>query len=114
MEDQNVKTANTMLGFEASPKNLGKKARFPSKLNTSKVKLDVGCGSEPTGDVNVDFFVRGWNTQERDQKRGEFIDPKMTPNYVVADAEHLPFKGGVFAVAFSSHVIEHVHNPFLM
>jgi ubiquinone/menaquinone biosynthesis C-methylase UbiE len=60
------------------------------------------------------FFVRGWNSQEGDQKSGEFLNPKMISNFVVADAEHLPFKDSVFAVVFSSHVIERVHNPFLM
>jgi len=114
MEDRNVKTENTVLGFEVSLKDLGKETRFPGKLDTSNLKLDVGCGSKPTGDVNVDFCVRGWNSQEGDQKRGEFLNPKMIPNFVVADAEHLPFKDSVFAVVFSSHVIEHVHNPFLM
>jgi SAM-dependent methyltransferase len=114
MEDRNVKTENSMLGFEVAIETLGEKARFPSKLDMSNLNLDVGCGSKPTGDVNVDFCVRGWNIQEGDQKRGEFLNPKVIPNFVVADAEHLPFKDNIFNVVFSSHVIEHVHNPFLM
>lgn len=76
--------------------------------------LDVGCGSRPKGDVNVDFFRGGWNKQEADQDRGEFVNPKDIPNYVVASAEYLPFNRGVFDVAYSSHTIEHVPNPFQM
>lgn len=114
MKERNAKTESDILGFEVSLEDLGKKPRFPSKLETSNLKLDVGCGSKPTGDVNVDFCVRGWNSQEGDQKRGEFLNPKVIPNFVVADAEHLPFKDDVFDVAFSSHVIEHVPNPSIM
>lgn len=76
--------------------------------------LDVGCGSRPKGDVNVDFFKGGWNRQEADQDKGEFVDPKKISNYVVASAEFLPFKSGVFDVVYSSHTIEHVINPFRM
>jgi ubiquinone/menaquinone biosynthesis C-methylase UbiE len=76
--------------------------------------LDVGCGSKPTGDVNVDFFKGGWNPQTGDQKRGEYVDTHNINNFVLADACHLPFKDESFNVAFSSHTIEHVQNPLLM
>ena len=78
------------------------------------LKLDVGCGSRPSGDVNVDFFRGGWNRQEADQDVGEFVDPKRISNYVVASAEFLPFIDGAFDMVYSSHTIEHVHNPFGM
>ena len=71
----------------------------------------MGCGSRPTGDVNVDCFNRGWNSQEGDQKQGEFLNPRLVPNFVVAHAENLPFKDQCFDEAFSSHTIEHVKNP---
>jgi SAM-dependent methyltransferase len=74
----------------------------------------VGCGSRPTGDVNVDCFVRGWNNQEGDQKQGEFLNPRLIPNFIVAHAEYLPFKDGCFEVVFSSHTIEHVKDPLRM
>lgn len=76
-----------------------------------KIKLDVGCGSRPTGDINVDCFTRGWNSQEGDQKQGEFMNPHLIPNFIVADAAFLPFKDECFEVVFSSHTIEHVKNP---
>lgn len=74
--------------------------------------LDVGCGSNPSGDVNVDQVRKGgYNPQEGDQLKGEFFDPKKIPNYVIAEASHLPFKKGAFNVAYSSHTIEHLRNP---
>jgi hypothetical protein len=114
MKKLNLEAENAVLGFEVAFETLGEGGSFPSRVETRKLRLDVGCGSKPTGDVNVDFFVRGWNSQEGDQKRGGFLNPKLIPNFVVADAEHLPFKDDVFEVVFSSHVIEHVAKPFLM
>jgi SAM-dependent methyltransferase len=78
------------------------------------VSLDVGCGCKPKGDVNVDSFKGGRNNQEGDQKKGEYMNPKRTPNFVVADSQHLPFKDEVFDLVFSSHCIEHVPDPLLM
>ncbi len=78
------------------------------------LRLDVGCGSRPKGDVNVDFFKHGWNRQEADQDKGEYVNPHSIPNFVVASAEALPFRSGVFDVAYSSHTIEHVYHPFKM
>ena len=74
----------------------------------------MGCGSRPGGDVNVDCFTRGWNSQEGDQKQGEFMNPRSIPNFVVAHAEFLPFKDECFDFVFSSHTIEHVKNPLKM
>ena len=78
------------------------------------VVLDCGCGSRPKGDVNVDCFRGGWNRQEADQDRGEYVNPKKISNYVVASAEYLPFCDGVFDLVYSSHTIEHVPDPFKM
>jgi hypothetical protein len=40
--------------------------------------LDVGCGNADSakGDVNVDFFERGFNVQVGDQTVGEMVEPK--------------------------------------
>ena len=76
--------------------------------------LDVGCGTKPKGDVNIDFFRRGFNPQTGDQIQGEFMSPQKIKNFIVSDAMHLPFKNESFEVVFSSHTIEHVQNPFLM
>jgi ubiquinone/menaquinone biosynthesis C-methylase UbiE len=76
--------------------------------------LDVGCGTKPKGDVNVDFFRQGFNLQVEDQKVGAYMSPKNIPNFVIAEASHLPFKTEAFNVVFSSHTIEHVNQPFAM
>jgi SAM-dependent methyltransferase len=78
--------------------------------------LDVGCGNErlAKGTVNVDFFSKGKNLQIGNQLEGEYVNPKHIPNFILADACHLPFKDKSFKLAISSHVIEHVATPFLM
>lgn len=75
---------------------------------------DIGFGTIPRGDVNVDFFRSGFNPQTGDQTKGGFVSPMKVKNFVLADATHLPFKDDAFNVAFSSHTIEHVQNPLLM
>lgn len=67
--------------------------------------LDVGCGNNPRGDVNVDCFpnrrdqcVIGWDT-------------KKVRNFVLADCEYLPFQDAVFKKIFAIHVLEHLKNP---
>ena len=76
--------------------------------------LDVGCGTRPKGDVNIDFFRGGFNPQTGDQIQGEFMSPQKIENFIVSDAMHLPFKDESFNVVFSSNIIEHVQNPLLM
>jgi SAM-dependent methyltransferase len=78
--------------------------------------LDVGCGNGELarGTVNVDIFRKGQNLQVGEQLKGEHVNPRLIPNFVVADACHLPFRKGSFSMVFSSHVIEHVSNPLLM
>jgi len=73
--------------------------------------LDVGCGVQPKGDVNVDLYVKKPNPHITSHP---IIEPKKIPNFVLADACHLPFRDGSFKHVHSSHVIEHVENPFLM
>ncbi len=73
--------------------------------------LNVGCGNIGSGDVNVDVFRGGFNIQIG---KGEFVNPSLIRNFILADACHLPFKSKVFTVAFSSHVVEHVKFPELM
>jgi ubiquinone/menaquinone biosynthesis C-methylase UbiE len=79
--------------------------------STTHISLDVGCGSNPKGTVNIDFFKEGFNPQTGDQKIGDYVKAKNIENFVVGDAMHLPFRDGVFNVIFSTHVIEHVANP---
>ena len=76
--------------------------------------LDVGCGTKPKGDVNIDFFRRDLNPKAGNQIQGEFRSPRKIKNFIVSDAMHLPFKNESFEVVFSSHAIDHVQNPSAM
>lgn len=71
--------------------------------------LDVGCGSRPRGDVNVDL-----RSPKYAAPRHFTLHPKKIRNFVLADVQHLPFQDETFHLVFSSHVIEHVENPVLM
>lgn len=70
--------------------------------------LNVGCGIQAIGDVNCDLCGDEFH------QRVLVIDPHIIRNFVICDAQHLPFKTGAFKTVYSSHTIEHVHNPFLM
>jgi ubiquinone/menaquinone biosynthesis C-methylase UbiE len=82
------------------------------------LKLDVGCGCHPTGDVNCDLYVK--DEGHRSGKKAKLhlvnlkIDTKEAANFVLCDSQHLPFKDGAFEEAVSSHVIEHVRDPALL
>jgi ubiquinone/menaquinone biosynthesis C-methylase UbiE len=68
--------------------------------------LDVGCGSKPKGDVNVDLLV------ENDEWKRK-VDPKRIPNFIKADAHHLPFKDKAFKTTIMNHTLEHLRDPIL-
>lgn len=76
--------------------------------------LDVGCGTKPRGDVNVDFFGGDINLQVGNQIQGDHMFAQKIRSFVMADATHIPFKNESFNVVFSSHAIEHVAEPFAM
>lgn len=56
--------------------------------------MDVGCGSQPIGDVNCDV-----------------VKQAHAQNFVVCDAHFLPFRNNSFDVVHASHVLEHVLEP---
>lgn len=74
------------------------------------MKLDVGCGNSPRGDVNID--LRGSARINRVYK--DKIHLKTIKNFIRADAEYLPFKNKIFCESISYHSIEHVVNPSRM
>lgn len=66
------------------------------------LKLDIGCGDIPTGDINCDLFIG-----ESPHLRGRYIDQKTIPNFIRCDANYLPFRDKIFSESFCSRVIEH-------
>lgn len=78
--------------------------KAPSKLRGSTTAtevhkdwqvLDIGCGSNPRGSVNMDVYIP---------------DP-LPPNFVLGSAELLPFRPKSFDLLTSQFVIEHVLEP---
>lgn len=67
--------------------------------------LDVGCGNNPRGDVNLDCFP------DRREQCVIRWNPKKVKNFILADCENLPFQDGVFRRIFAIHVLEHLKNP---
>jgi len=65
------------------------------------MRLDVGCGSSHTGDVNCDLMI-----EDSDEKWDRVAS--RIPNFVKADVKHLPFRTEVFQVVFCSHLLEHL------
>lgn len=75
------------------------------------MRLDIGCGHDYKGDINVDLFIKP--TAERCDNHNKNTDTPLTdiPNLICAEATHLPFKSDVFDKVVSTHVIEHLDNP---
>jgi SAM-dependent methyltransferase len=75
--------------------------------------LDVGCGHRPKGDVNVDLFPEASAHRCVDQRvNGDVaLHVHEIPNFVRADACHLPFRDRAFRKVYSWHVIEHLPEP---
>jgi len=69
------------------------------------MRLDIGCGSIPVGDVNIDLFV-GLGPHHK-----HAIKPKRIPKFVLSDAHFLPFRSKIFTEVHCSHVLEHLFNP---
>lgn len=66
--------------------------------------LDVGCGSRPSGHVNVDRFPE--STIHRHESLGN-IDTKKIQNFVRADIHFLPFPDKTFEQARCIALLEH-------
>lgn len=63
------------------------------------MRLDVGCGNTPTGDVNVDLpsFER--------HRDGIKLASQKIPNFVYASSYALPFRNNSFDGVVSFHLL---------
>jgi len=68
---------------------------FKRELEDNKLILDVGCGENPRGNINLDCY----------------IPQKIPQNFVLGNAEYLPFKKNSVDIVLSYYNIEHLINP---
>jgi ubiquinone/menaquinone biosynthesis C-methylase UbiE len=71
------------------------------------MKLDVGCGNAPAGDVNVDL-----PGSER-HRSGKKLFVKRISNFIYASAYALPFSDDSFDEVVSYHLLEHLDTPLV-
>jgi ubiquinone/menaquinone biosynthesis C-methylase UbiE len=69
------------------------------------MKLDVGCGNAPTGDVNIDLPVSELH------RGGVRLAANRVPNFVYASTYALPFRDNSFDEVLSVHLLEHLETP---
>lgn len=68
---------------------------FNRQIEDNKLVLDVGCGENARGNINLDCYI-----------------PENIPkNFVLANAEYLPFKKNSVDIILSNYNIEHLINP---
>jgi len=67
--------------------------------------LDVGCGNQPHGDVNLDLYPHA------NIHRNIELNPKNIQNFIIGDARNLPFKSNTFSLVYCSHTLEHFNQP---
>lgn len=80
----------------------------------SNMKLDVGCGHDFKGDVNLDLNINATLHRHLTNQNDFPLQTRLIPNFIKADCCCLPFQDKCFEEVYSSHVIEHIANPFLM
>lgn len=70
------------------------------------MRLDIGCGNRPTGNVNCDLYI-GPSPHHGISS----LDVTKIPNFVKCDARFLPFKDNSFGEVYASHLLEHFETP---
>ncbi len=85
-----------------------------NKINQGENVLDVGCGD---GVLPILLTEKGFDVTACDISEPNIVNAKKMAEekgfsdkikFLVADAEHLPFKDKSFDVVISSHVLEHL------
>lgn len=71
------------------------------------MRLDVGCGNAPSGDVNIDL-------PHSDRHRsGAKLAVKVIPNFIYASVYALPFCDDSLDEVVSFHLLEHLETPLI-
>ena len=70
------------------------------------ILLDVGSGSHPhpCADVTCDLYFNA-------EFEGGPIRAREQKNFVISDAQHLPFRTRIFDKSNCTHVLEHLKDP---
>lgn len=70
--------------------------------------IDVGSGTRPhpRADVTCDLYFNA-------EYQGGPFDAREQKNFVICDAQHLPFRPQVFGHSNCTHVLEHLEDPQL-
>lgn len=74
-------------------KNQGKP--FKRQIDDEKLILDIGCGENARGNINIDCY----------------IPSKIPQNFILANAAYLPFRKNSVDIILSSYSMEHLINP---
>jgi hypothetical protein len=74
------------------------------------VRLDVGCGNNPTGDVNCDLHICDVDNH-RQTDTPTSVPLNVASNFVLCDCMHLPFADNTFNEVFCAQLIEHLETP---
>ena len=67
--------------------------------------LDVGCGSRPRGNINMDLF-QGFNEHHHFD-----YNPKAIENFLNGDGATLPYRDKSVDIIISNHCLEHIPTP---
>lgn len=78
-------------------------------METQREILNVGCGNQPTGDINVDRYVddRSHSYQPGRTAYSRSLRTFKIPNFIQADGHRLPFPDDSFRIVHCYNVMEH-------
>ncbi|MBN1913377.1 MAG: methyltransferase domain-containing protein [Candidatus Omnitrophica bacterium] len=82
-------------GIEGRLLRIAQSAPFKRQIETGKSVLDIGCGDNPRGNINMDCY----------------IPDRIPQNFVLADAEYPPLKERSVDIVLSNYVLEHTLDP---